>query len=235
MESTNKYPDKGSKEQGTRIARGKHHTAGLVSLFLILSILVPLSGHAQTFSEWLRQKKTQKQYLAEQIIALKTYGTYLKRGYDIASSGLGLIRDFRDGEFSLHGTFFASLSAVSPAIRNDVRVTETIALQIAIIAAFNGAGGDGTHRDYVRSVKNRVLEDCAADLTELLDIVLSGKLEMAEDERIGRLNKVHASMRDKAAFTQQFTGDVRLLALMRKRETEQIENVKNWFSHEENR
>jgi len=45
---------------------------------------------------------------------------------------------------------------------------------------------------------------------------------------------VYGSMRDKAAFTQRFTGDVHLLALMRRRETEQINAIKNWFSHEEN-
>jgi len=67
-----------------------------------------------------------------------------------------------------------------------------------------------------------------------MDIVLSGKVEMEDDERLRRLEKVYGSMRDKAAFTQRFTGDVHLLALMRRRETEQINAIKNWFSHEEN-
>ncbi|WP_229717565.1 hypothetical protein [Parapedobacter defluvii] len=224
----NKKMDKGLLDKGTRIAKGK----GLyLSLFLVLSILALTTSHAQTFSEWFRQKKTQKQYLAEQIIALQLYGGYLKKGYDIASSGLGLIRGFRDGEFGLHTAFFASLSAVSPAIRDDVKVAETIALQIAIITAFGGMNS-GNHAEYVRSVKDKVLEDCGKDLSELVDIVLSGKVEMDDEERIRRLEKVHASMRDKAAFTQHFTGDVRLLALMQKRETEQIEDLKNWFSHE---
>lgn len=205
-----------------------------LSLFLVLSILIPVSGHAQLWKEWFRQKKTQKQYLAEQIIALKAYGTVLARGYRVVSSGLDFIRDFRDGEFSLHNAFFASLSGISPVIRDDVRVAETIALQVAILRAFSKADENPDHSAYIQSVRAKVLEDCASDLSELMDIVLSGKVEMEDDERLRRLEKVYGSMRDKAAFTQRFTGDVHLLALMRRRETEQINAIKNWFSHEEN-
>lgn len=194
---------------------------------------IATGAEAQTFSEWFRQKKTQKQYLAEQIIALKAYGTVLKRGYDVASSGLSLIRGIRNGEFGLHTAFFASLSAVSPAIRDDVRVVETIALQIAIIAAFGGLEDGSQHAAYIRNVKNRVLDECAKDLSELLDIVLSGNVDMEDDQRIKRLEKVYASMRDKAAFTQSFTGDVRLLTVMHHRETEQIFRLKRIFNHEE--
>ncbi|MGK6353167.1 hypothetical protein [Parapedobacter sp. DT-150] len=207
--------------------------SSLLSLILIPLLLAPASAKAQLWKEWFQQKKTQKQYLGEQIVALHAYGAVLKTGYDVVSSGLGFIRGITDGEFNLHGLFFASLSAVSPAIRGDVRIAEIVALQVAIIAAFNGAD-NGHHSGYIRSVKEKVLLECAADLSELLDIVLSGKVEMDDDERLRRLDKVCTAMRDKATFTQRFTGDVRLLALMRKRETEQIDNIKNWFTHEEN-
>lgn len=226
MESMNNIAANATRKKARRLI-------AIAMLTAIASSLVT-GANAQTFSEWFRQKKTQKQYLAEQIIALKAYGTVLKKGYDVASSGLGLIRGFRDGEFNLHSTFFSSMAAISPAIRDDAKVAETITLQIAIIAAFNGADSDGNHGQYVRSVKNRVLEECSVDLSELSDIVLSGKLELEDDERIKRLEKVYASMRDKAAFTQRFTGDVRLLALIRSREQIQIDNLKNWFSHEDN-
>lgn len=198
-----------------------------------ISSAIATEANAQTFSEWFRQTSTQKRYHTEQIVALRAYGAVLKKGYDVASSGLNLIRDFRNGELGLHTAFFASLSAVSPAIRNDIRVVEIIALQIAIIAALNGLEDGSQHAGYIRDVKGKVLEECAGDLSDLLDIVLSDKVEMEDDERIKRLEKVYASMRDKAAFTQSFTGDIRLLTLMQKRESQEIETLKKIFGHEE--
>ncbi|GGC42618.1 hypothetical protein GCM10011386_38580 [Parapedobacter defluvii] len=227
MESTNNIA------AAANMVRRKVRTLLAIASLTAIASSFTTSAGAQTFSEWFRQKKTQKQYLAEQIIALKAYGTVLKKGYHVASSGLGIIRGFRDDEFNLHSTFFSSLAAVNPAIRDDVKIAETIALQIAIIAAFNGADNDGNHGQYIRDVKSKVLDECAVDLSELSSIVLSGKLELEDDERIRRLEKVAASMRDKAAFTQKFTGDVRLLALMQNREEIQINNLKTWFSHED--
>ncbi len=222
----------GMTKKATAIGRRANALLAFATITAI-STAIATDAEAQTFAEWFRQKKTQKQYLAEQIIALKGYGTVLKRGYDVVSSGLNLVRGFSDGEFGLHTAFFASLSAVNPAIRDDVRIAEIVALQIAIIGAFNGLENGSQHADYIRSVKNKVLEECATDLSELLDIVLSGKLEMDDDERIKRLEKVYAAMRDKAAFTQYYTGDVHLLALMHKRETEQLFKLKRIFNHEE--
>ena len=60
---------------------------------------------AQTFSEWFRQKKTQKKYLLQQIAALQVYIGYAQKGYRIAKEGLTTIGGFTKGEFDLHSDF----------------------------------------------------------------------------------------------------------------------------------
>lgn len=85
---------------------------GLVFLLLF----VGTNAFGQTWGEFFSQKKTQKKYLLEQLVALKMYAGYLKKGYDIVGSGIGTVWDIKNGEFSLHSTFFSSLKSVNPIL-----------------------------------------------------------------------------------------------------------------------
>src|ERR1700750_1480750 len=89
-------------------------------------------AHSQTYDEWFRQKKTQKEYLLQQIAALQTYIGYAEQGYSIVKSGLNLIGNVKKGDFSLHSDYFKSLANVNPSIKQYVKVAETITLQISI-------------------------------------------------------------------------------------------------------
>src|ERR1019366_7395881 len=144
-------------------------------LILLTAIgLLGISGlEAQTFAEWFRQKKTQIRYLEQQIAALKVYTGYLEKGYHIAQSGLTTIGEIKNGEFSLHQTFFSSLSQMNPAIGAGARVAEIIALQLSIIEKYTtcyqqvrqshvfNSGEINT----VYTVFTSLLNDCANDLT----------------------------------------------------------------------
>lgn len=189
---------------------------------------------AQTFAEFFSQKKTQKKYLLQQIAALQLYIGYAKKGYDIASSGLNTVRDITNGEFSLHGTFLSSLKAVSPAIRNNAKVAEIIALQIAIGSAFNGIGNSGlslSDKLYLQDVKEHLMEECVKDLEELLLVITSGKVEMTDDQRIKRLDRIYLSMRDKSAFAQNFSNQVGILIRQRANEQKEIEQIRRYYGN----
>ncbi len=190
-------------------------------------------ARAQTFAEFFAQKKTQKKYLLEQLAALKVYAGYVKKGYDIAGKGLNTIRDITGGEFSLHNAFISSLKAVSPAIRNNAKVAETIALQLAIVKAFGGIKGNellsASNQQYIGEVREKVMEECTKDLEELLLVITSGKIEMGDDERIKRLDKVYASMLDKSTFTQKFINDVALLIRQRETELQAIDQLRRYY------
>lgn len=174
----------------------------------------PLSGAAQTFAEFFKQKKTQKRYLLQQIAALKVYLGYAKKGYELVGSGLSTVRDITNGEFSLHNAFISSLKKVSPFVRSNAKVAEIIACQLGIMRAFDIGERDKlpvSSQLYVQDVKAHLLDECFKDLEELLLVVTAGKVEMSDSDRLERLDKVYLSMMDKYSFALDFSAQVKLL------------------------
>lgn len=207
---------------------------GVIYIFLVSCLLFLGSvSKAQTFAEFFSQKKKQKEYLLKQIAGLQVYIGYAKKGYDIATGGINTVREIKNGEFGLHSAFFSSLKAVSPFIRNNSKVAEIIEMQLAISKSFNGIKShdllsDGD-RDYIATVRKKVLDECFTDLEELLLVITSGKIEMTDDERIKRLDQVYGGMKDKSAFTQSFTGEVSLLIGQKQSEQRSINQIRKSY------
>ena len=61
----------------------------MITVWLLASTAGSLK--AQTPDEWFKQKETQIKYLLEQIVALKSYGDMVNKGYNIAQNGLATI------------------------------------------------------------------------------------------------------------------------------------------------
>lgn len=202
-------------------------------MFAIATVTGTLPAKAQSFAEWFSQKKTQKKYLLKQIAALQVYIGYARKGYEVASSGLGVVRDITGGEFNLHNVFITGLKQVSPAIRSDARIAEIIALQVSIIKAFGAIRKDDIFNVdellYIADVADGVISECYNDLEELLLVITSGKLEMTNDQRLQRLNTIYDRMRDKSAFTQKFCGDAAVLIRQKQIEQNTIESLRRYY------
>ena len=180
----------------------------------IILLLFSLGSQAQTWDEIFKQKKTQKKYLLQQILAMKVYAGYLKDGYNIASQGINSIKAFSNGEFTLHSDFFNSLEIVSPVIRENKKISDIIGWQISIKKEFNTVAKVGSyahHKSYVEDVKAGVFKQCEFDLDELLLLVSTEELEMSDDERLKRVEKIHQRMQDKFQFTRSFISQIKLL------------------------
>lgn len=206
-------------------------------LAFVFAFGLSFSTYGQTWAEWFKQNKTQKKYLLEQIAALKIYAGYLKKGYEIVDGGISTVRDITKGEFSLHNAFISSLKQVSPAIRNDARVAEIIALQLSILGSFAEVKGSeylsAEDLAYIRLVQRAVTLDCFNELEELLLVVTSGRLEMKDDERLERLAKVYENMLDKSAFVRDFCGNVAGLMRQRRSGEQEISNLLRMYHFKE--
>ena len=190
---------------------------------------------AQTWSEWFSQKKTQKKYLLEQLAALKIYAGYLKKGYEIGSSGLNFIKGASKGEFDLHRAFFSSLKAVSPEIKRSSKIAEIIQIQVQIGKAIASVEelellGDA-NQAYVALVGSDLLMDCLKDIEELLLVTTSGKLEMSDDERLDRINKLYSAMQEKKTFALRFAAAARSLATARSEELKTLKEMEDWYEN----
>jgi len=180
----------------------------------VILLLFSLSSQAQSWDEIFKQKKTQKKYLLQQILAMKVYAGYLKDGYDIASQGINSIKAFSNGEFTLHNDFFNSLEMVSPVIRENKKIADIVGWQVSIKKDFNlivKVGSNAHHKSYVENVRAEVFKHCEFDLDELLLLVSTGELEMSDDERLKRLEKIHRRMQDKFEFTRSFISQIKVL------------------------
>ena len=197
------------------------------TLTVLFLLALSLShSNAQTFDEWFNQKKTQKKYLIEQIVALQVYLDYLKKGYTIAHNGLTAIENIKNGNFNLDRDFFKSLKNVKPAISNSVKVVDIIAFQYSIIHDMknvyqfcqNNKHFTPEEVRYVARIHTSMLILCDASLSELHTIIQSDNAQMTDEERLQRIDKIHDDLKDKQAFVRAFGNDTRLLALEREEE-----------------
>lgn len=187
-------------------------------------------GQTPNWNEWLRQKKTQRKYLAEQIAALKVYLEYLKKGYKIVDQGLTSIGDIKDGTFNLDKDYFNSLKQVSPVVRKSPKVNAILNYQHSITTSMrklvDDCRNDRNFTDnevaYVEAVYTKMLHECNDSIDELTIITTAGEVEMKDDERLLRLDKVHDDMVDKHSFSQDFIQSTSQLSIQRTKELNQI-------------
>jgi hypothetical protein len=200
---------------------------GLVFMFLSSTV------HAQTFAEWWSQKSTQIKYLEQQIVALQVYGGYIKKGYQISQNGLGSISNWARGEFNLHSDYYTSLKSVNPAIKNDPKASSIVGYATAIsgqfdqVTSLNGLSDD--NKTYIGAVQQKVLDECSKDISELQLVMTSGKAEMTDDERIKRLDRLYASMKDKYAFTMTFCSQVKTYLLQKTQDNQETQTLRRLY------
>jgi hypothetical protein len=186
---------------------------------------------AQTWNEWFRQKKTQKQYLIQQIAALKVYLKYLKEGYDIAQKGLNLVGDIKDGNFNDHSTYFESLRLVNSSIRSSPKISLIIAYQVRIVNDFRALQKDCRgNRDlteeemqYIEKVYEKLLTECETSISDLNVMITDNASQLKDDERIERIDLIYEDMTDKHSFARAFCNSTRMLMAQRSRELHEIE------------
>jgi hypothetical protein len=220
-----------SKVKGERL-KLKGFGLGFFLTFITLTTFLT-NAKAQTFDEWFEQGKTQIKYLTQQIEALNACQSSIRQGYNIAKGEWGAIGNFKNGEFNLHQTYYSSLSQVNPVVKSSTDLTTIQAEQQSILSQFNSiqslAGLSAAEQTYIGSVQQNVIAECNRNLDELQTVLTSGKLVMSDDERIKRINKVKAAIKDKYAFTCSFCNQVRVLALQRNQEDQHTQTLRRLY------
>ncbi len=175
--------------------------------------------------------------MMEQIAKYEAYLTYLKKGYDIVHKGLNLIGDIKHGDFSLHKDYFNSLDQVNPQIKGDVKIAAVIAMQAEMLAAyqayykrFQGAGiFTAREINYCYRVFSAVLDDVAADMTELTNLITDGQLQMKDNERISRVDQLYSGMTVKYNFLYAFGDQVQLQGIQRQQELKEAQHLQKMY------
>jgi hypothetical protein len=205
-----------------------------LTILIAVVFIYSQSVTAQALAETLNQKATQKQYLLQQIAALKVYIGYAKKGYNIVSSGLHTIRDIKKSDFNIHNTFFNSLKAVNPKIAKYQKVADIISYQLRIVKQIKQTLAyirdtrqfSPEEIEYNKTIFDFLLQECIASVNELLSIITPGQLEMKDNERLVRIDKLYSDMQDKYTFCNVMSEDMALLAAQRMGEYWEIQKSK---------
>ncbi|MET0570452.1 MAG: hypothetical protein ABWZ79_03410 [Pedobacter agri] len=200
-----------------------------VLLFVVFSFQ---QGLAQSWSEWVAQKKTQERYLLEQIAALRLYGSYVKKGYQLVSGGVNVVRDLSKGELDVHELFFSSLSKVNPVVRSSTKVTGIIALEMEMVKLLSAVRREelsGLARQNVEAVADGLSKESLTGLEELLSLVLSGKIELSDAQRLERLYALHEGFRERLVLVRRLAAEVLKLSGLKTVEGLELNKLRRWY------
>jgi len=207
--------------------------AKIAILCLVFSALVFQQARAQSWDEWFHQKKTQIKYLEQQIAALKAEEISLRQGYNILKSEWNTIAGFKHGEFNLHKGYYQSLSKVKPEVRNSANLSaiqaeqQSINSQLNAIRSLNGLTDN--EQAYVSEVSQNLVAQLNRDLDDLQSVLTTGELQMGDDERIKRLQRISASIKDKYVFTCFFCRKVQFLYAQRQQDNHEVETLRRYY------
>lgn len=192
----------------------------MTRIILVAGLMICMhSATGQTFNEWFRQKKTQKQYLLQQIAALKIYLGYLKEGYKIVNKGLTVVGDIKQGKFDLDIEYLESLRNVNSAVSGSAKVASIVAYQRMIMIEFRklkDVSDDSElftqeEKQYIADVYSNMLRESGLSLGELDRVLSNSGFEMKDDERIKRVDMLYVDMKEKYSFTKSFSNSTKLL------------------------
>jgi hypothetical protein len=212
---------------------------------LSLQIVLLLSGtaalttatQAQGIGGIFNQNEEQKEYLLQQITALQVYDGYLQKGYSIAKDGTGAISTIKNNDFSLHTGHFDSLKIVSNSVRNYSKVKGITQLQQQIITGHNKTYPQLIQSNQINAAEltnfnniyQAIMQQSKADLEELQLVITNGKLQMTDNERIARIDKLYKEMQDLYGKEQQLNNQALALAAQRRRGSKDNQILKSLY------
>lgn len=198
---------------------------GYLYLLAVMLLMFWGSLQAQSFSEWFRQKKTQKKYLLAQIAALETYARVIKKGYELAGSGLSMVAALKNGDFMQHTLRFSTLEMVSPRIKNYSKVLAITELEDKAARSLRSMMEikdleyllSPRELNELRQADAEMRSEAAKDLEQLELLVSDGRLKMTDDARIRLIDQLYIEVQKEYSQTMNLTRGIRMLTDSRRK------------------
>lgn len=188
---------------------------------------------AQTFSEWFRQKSTQKKYLLEQLSALLAYRQSALNGYNIAKGGLGSIGGYLCREFGLHDSYYLRFKTVSAPVKSDPQAKTILRRQADILALCRQAekqeGLAQAERSYTKSVCTALLKDCDGQLHDLETLLADTKTSMSDEQRLRHLARIANNMQENYRFMAAFSSQLKVYVLQKEQATRNVNQTRQLY------
>lgn len=220
----------------SRAPRHRHIRRSAIWLFLLTCVL-SLHTQAQSLGGFFSQQSQKEKLMVQQIVGIELYLHALNSGYKIAETGLNTAHELKNGTYNFHTAYFNSLEQVSPVIRNNPKGKLIADLYQQLNRQFDQELSWQQKAQQLSAPEMSNLSKVAAnlkklsdaDMDELTTVLIPGKLQLTDQQRLDRLDKLYAQIKDKAAFTASFTGKCRQLAQTRERAKADREQLRKLY------
>ena len=163
----------------------------------------------------------------------------MKEGYQILTQGYNAVRDISQGNFNLHQAFLDALLAVSPTVKNYVKVAQIVQNQIKLVSEYKSAysqfqsSGQFNPDElvYITSVYNNLITASLNSITDLTTILTAGSLRMSDAERLAAIDRLDEDMTGKLTFLRSFNNRTAVLALQRAKEQENLNQIQKMYGN----
>jgi len=198
---------------------------------MLVSILMGTGLAAQGLGNIFSQGAADLKCMAKQMVLIQLYISWIEKGYQIAGSGLQVIRDIKQGEWNLHSMFYGSLAQVNPAIKQCADVTGAIRFQAAVIRELGEINQikqlSPEEMEYLLEIGDNLLNDCSRDLDHLINLISDDIFRMSDDERILSLHEIDLNMENHYKTACELVAGAQSVAAQKQWEEQDIQRLKN--------
>jgi hypothetical protein len=171
-------------------------------------LAVPLGGQAQSLGQLIEQLALDYEKLAQ----LKGMLSDMYTGYKKVYAGYEEVRGVAEGNFNLHKAFLDALLAVSPVVRDYVKVGNIINNEAALVKEYQNAQGylsasghlSGAELDGFNSLYGNLLNGSLRNLDELTDVLSDNTLRMSDAERLAAIDRIDRDMTSRLEVLRVF-------------------------------
>lgn len=200
---------------------------------LLMALILSLGIRVQAQSAELQQLLLN----IEKLTQYKSILSDMKKGYQIYQQGYGMISDVSKGNFNLHNIYLTGLMAVSPAVRNNPRVSQIISQQADLISEYKrytkvfrqSRSFSHSEMSYIDQVFKQLIGQSNANADDLTNVMTAGKLRMSDDDRLRGIDRIFNSSTDQLQFLRWFNRKAVMLSLQRSKDLDNTQTLKRLY------
>ena len=177
----------------------------------ILIAITTIAGSAQSLADDIQQLTMDYQKLSQ----LKQILSDMYKGYTVVKTGYDNIKSIAEGNFNLHKAFLDGLLAVSPIVRDYVKVASIVNNEIELVKEYQAAGSyfranghfTAAELDYLNTLYGNLLTGSLRNLDELAMVLTPGEMRMSDAERLAVIDRIDGDMTGKLSFLRSFNNN----------------------------
>ncbi|HLP37766.1 hypothetical protein [Lacibacter sp.] len=197
---------------------------------LILVVLI----QSLLFYRVMAQTSQPPKEMIEQIVALKTFLTHLKKGYQIVHSGLQTVNRIKNGDFNLHQLQFNKLQQISPAAKKTAAIYNTAIIQATLLLDCQQLARrlsqlktlTKEEESFCFKTLQSFIDECKLVADDFIQLITAGELELKEDERINRILSIQQQTVRLDITVRSFGEQLTLLSQSRVQQQRSVDHSK---------